>query len=205
MKKLYVALACFFLLGIGVAIASNVVDLREIFLVEIDGVTPEDGLLPVQSIDYEHFETHEGNHYFLKTFSENTGGQGTSDYFAFTTPLSNITRIHARVWLAPDIDYTITIYENATTTGGTPVPGFNNDRDSNNTALLLPVGAPTVNDIGYPIWVSRNGGGRNPVGVTPGNNYEIIAKGDTTYLFELTKEVTADGIVNIDFWWIEDE
>lgn len=154
-------------------------------------------------IDKSHYEIHEGDHYFIKTYIENTGGAGTADYFAFTAP-DNETRIHAKVWLAADSDFIITIYEDSNITGGVSVPGFNNDRNSNNTAQLIPVAAPTINTLGNIMWQSRNGGGKEPVGVTPVTNYEIIAKAGSTYVFELKKQTTADGVVNIDFWWYEE-
>lgn len=157
----------------------------------------------VTIINYEHHEIHEGDHYFLKTYIENTGGTGTSDYFAFTTP-SNTKLIHARTLLSPDGDVLITIYEDCNITGGINITGLNNFRNSNNTALLQPVAAPTVVNCYLPIWQSRNGGGRNPVGVSPGFNYEIIAKSNVTYVFEITKQTTADTIVDIDFWWYEE-
>lgn len=34
----------------------------------------------------DHYETHEGDHYFVKTFLVDTGGTGSTSYFAFTTP-----------------------------------------------------------------------------------------------------------------------
>jgi len=203
MNKLYVVLACVFVFGIGTAIASNVVNLKDFIDVRI--VDPlHDGYVSVVAIDYEHFETHEGDHYFIKTYIHNTGVSGSCDYFAFTTPETNETRVHARVLLVPDIDFISTIYEDATISGGVSISGVNNDRDSTNAAELEPVGAPTVIDDGEAIWVSRNGGGKDPVGVAPGLNYEIIAKTNSTYLFELCKQVANDGVVNIDFWWYED-
>lgn len=203
MNKINIILLAVFVFAVGVVAASNIVDLQDWVKVEI--VSPlNDGMLAVVNIDYEHFETHEGDHYFIKTYDLNTGGASSATYFGFTTPETNDTRIHARVWLAPDADTLITIYEGADIEGGVPVPGINNDRDSANVALLVPVAAPTVNELGDAIWVSRNGGGREPVGVTPGNNYEIIAKTNTSYVFELEKQTTADTIVNIDFWWYED-
>jgi hypothetical protein len=153
-------------------------------------------------VQHEHHEIHEGDHYFVKTYISNAVGAAT-DYFAFTTP-DTTTRIHAKSVLAPDVDYVLNIYEDATITDGTPVVGINNDRDSANVAELVTVGAPTVNDLGSLIWSARTGGGKDPVGVAPGLNYEIVAKTATTYVFELIKQATATtSVVDLNFWWYE--
>ena len=153
-------------------------------------------------IDYAHYEMHEGDHYFIKTFIFDTGGTGNTTLFAFTTP-TNGRRIHAKALLAPDVDFEISIYEGSVITGGTPVAGINNDRDSTNVAGLTAVASPTHVIPGLKIWTARNGGGKNAVGVAPGLNYEIIAKTNSTYVFEIIKRTTADGVVDIDFFWYE--
>jgi hypothetical protein len=156
----------------------------------------------LQTVDYAHHEMHAGSHYFIKTFLEETGGTGATNYFAFTTPDSDL-QIHAKAKLAPDVDTEINIYEDADITGGTPIVGMNNCRCSTNVAQLAPVAAPTVNSNGTLMWAARNGGGREAVGVAPGLNYEIIVKRNTTYLFEIIKRTTADLILDIDFFWYE--
>ncbi|GAG37439.1 unnamed protein product [marine sediment metagenome] len=155
----------------------------------------------VMTIGFEHHETHEGDHYFIKTYITDNGGIGSTQYFAFTT--QNHKRIHARTKIAPDVDYIMTIYEDGNITGGINGTEQNNDRDSDNTALLEAWLSPTINDLGTPIWTSRNGGGKNPTGVSPEFGYEIIAKTNSTYIFALEKQVAQDGVVDVDFWWYE--
>lgn len=156
----------------------------------------------LETVDYAHHEMHGGSHYFIKTFLADTGGAGSTSYFAFTTP--NTTKwVHAKALLAPDVDTEINIYEDATISGGTPVPGINNNRNSGNTAGLVAVSAPTVSVAGNKIWAARTGGSRNTVGVAPGSNYEIIAKQNSTYVFEIIKRTTADLVIDIDFYWYE--
>ena len=65
--------------------------------------------------------------------------------------------------------------------------------------------SPTINDAGTTIWAARNGGGRNPVGVATGLNYEIIAKNNVTYCFVIEKETVSDTVVDIDFFWYEED
>ena len=148
---------------------------------------------------------HGGNHFFVKTFLADAGGDGSITEFMFTTPNTS-TRIHAKAVLVPDVDYTIEIWEGITTSDdGTPIAMINNDRDFTTTPELIAYAAPTVTDDGTLIWAARNGGGKNPIGVTPGLNYAIMAKTNSKYLFRLTKNIANAGVVDIDFWWTEGE
>lgn len=97
----------------------------------------------------------------------------------------------------------MSIYEGSVIAGGTPITGYNNDRNSSNTPGLVTVGAPTHTTPGTKIWTSRTGGGRGPVGVAPEFGYEIIAKINTTYVFEIIKRTTANLVIDVDFWWYE--
>lgn len=169
---------------------------------DVSIVEPLDGeTIPV--INKEHLEMHEGHHYFIKTWLENTGAALSSNNFAFTTP-NTTTRIHAKTILHADTDTVFNIYENCAITGGTPVTGINNDRDSPNLAELIPVAAPTINIPGTLIFSGRNGGGRDPVGVALSGNYEIIARTNTTYCFVITKQTSADTVIDVDFFWYEE-
>jgi hypothetical protein len=155
-------------------------------------------------ITSEHHEMHEGDHYFVKTWLINTGADETFDTFSFTTPDTTI-RIHAKTSISTDADAVIEISEDATVTGGVIGTGVNNDRDSANTPTMTLLVGPTISVAGTPIWSARTGGGRAPVGVGLGSNYEIIAKRNTTYTFQITKKTSADTVSDIDFWWYEHE
>jgi hypothetical protein len=155
------------------------------------------------TIDSGQYHMHKGSHYFFKTFIVDTGGNGSTTTFSFTTPNTS-TRIHAKAQVTPDADYTVTIFEGATVSGGTPVNGFNNDRDSSNVAELTALANPTIDVAGTPIWPARSGGGKNPIGVSPGLSYAIIAKTNTTYVFTIVKNISNQPqIVDVDFWWYE--
>ena len=162
----------------------------------------DDSTFSFQTIPYEHHEIHNGTHYFVKTFVENTGGADTSNFFGFTSPNGSVW-MHAKALLAPDTDVQIEIFEGADFSGGTPITAQKNNRNATREALSVQVAEPTVITSGTPFWVARNGGGRNPVGVAPGFNYEIVALSGTNYLFKLTKKTAADTIVDIDFFWYE--
>jgi hypothetical protein len=141
------------------------------------------------------FKTLVGDHFFVKTWIENTGAADSFDTFSFTTPDSDLL-IFAKAKLSPDGDILVQIFEDATITGGTPITAFNNNRNSSNTAGLAPLAGPTITDEGTESIVT-------PVGVAPGFNYTIIAKRNTTYAFKITKKTANDVIVDIDFWWFE--
>jgi len=149
------------------------------------------------------YKTNLGDHYFIKTYIEDEESEGNINYFAFTTP-NESALIYAKASLTPDVDFTVTIYENATITGGSNMTGINNNRNSNNVSKLIPVSSPTVIDSGTVIWTARNGGGKNPLGVNQNLNYDIIAKYNTTYLFEIVKNVAQSGVMDVDFWWYEE-
>jgi hypothetical protein len=154
-------------------------------------------------IQSEHLHMHEEEHYFVKTFIFDTGGVDSTTYFSFTTPNTTV-RIHAKTRIALDVDAEVRIFEDATVSGGTPIIGKNNDRDSTITPDLTTLAAPTIDVAGTEIWTARNGGGKSPVGIAPGSTYEIIAKTNSTYVFEITKKTTADLVADIDFWWYEE-
>lgn len=156
----------------------------------------------VNVIDYSHHEIHEGSHYFVKTWFLDTGGNGSQTFFAFFAPTSAV-RVHAKAIIKPDVDFTINIYEGSGITGGTPVTGRNNNRDEPDTPDLLMWANPAHTSPGAVIWSARNGGGRGPVGVSPGFNYEILARTGALYVFELIKNIATDGVVDIDFFWYE--
>ena len=153
-------------------------------------------------IGIEHYEMHEGDFFFIKTFIENTGANGSSQYFYFKTP-NNGKEIHAKFKAERDVDTEISIYEEAVISGGTPIQAQNCYRASDKVATLTAFANPTVIELGNLMWVSRNGGGRNPTGVGLSLGYEIIAKENSIYLFQLTKRTTANAITDIDFFWYE--
>ena len=151
----------------------------------------------------EHHEIHEEDHFYLKTFAESVGGLGSITEFIFTTPVGP-KRMHAKMLLIPDSDFQIELFRGATYSApGIEMDTFNNDHDSTNEAETKAYVFPVITDDGQLVWNARSGGGKNPIGVAPALNYEIICATDTTYLFRLTKKITQAAIVDVDFWWYE--
>ena len=158
------------------------------------------GCLP--TIDTNHQEMHEGNHYFVKTYVANTGGAASSNYFSFTTP-DNLIRVHAKGMLAPDSDFIVDIFEDAIISAGTTITAQNCDRNSSNTTASSLKLDPTITDEGTLFWSGRTGGGQIKLGVFLDFNYEFILKQNATYLIKITKVLATAGVVDVDLFWYE--
>lgn len=155
------------------------------------------------TVETEHHEIHEGDHYFYKNFVDFVGGANETVYFMFRTPNTS-TRVHSKVSLYASVEFEAYIYEGGTVSAdGTPVVTPNNNRDSANTPELTAFAAPTVTTDGTQIWAAKMGTGKNATGVAPGLNYEMMAKTNTVYLFKLVKKVANSGYMDVDFWWYE--
>lgn len=155
----------------------------------------------LETIDHTHSQENKGDHYFVKSWMD-IDGAGTIVRLMFITP-NTLKRIHAQAHIAGEAEFTIEIYEGITTSNdGTPVPRFNNDRDSANISGLLPFSGPNVTDEGTLLWATKVGSGKN-ASVSPGLNYKIIAKRNSKYMFKITKVATSSHWLDFDFWWHE--
>lgn len=145
---------------------------------------------------------HDGEFWFIKTWAD-VDGLGTETYFMFTTP-DTTTRVHAKVAIGAEHEFTVEIYEGGTYSDpGSAITPINANRNSANTPELSPYAGPTVTGDGTLIWASKVGAGRD-AGVNVGLGYEIIAKQNEVYLFKITKNVAGVGYLDIDFFWYED-
>ena len=151
--------------------------------------------------DQEH-HMHEGKHWFIKTWMDIDKAVTPTSYLMFNTPPLPI-RIHAYAMLAAEGEFTVSIFKDAVITDtGSPLLGQNNDQNSTDVHALLPSVAPTVGDEGTLIWSAKVGVAR-AVGVAMSNNYEIIAKSDSNYLYKIEKIDAAVHWLDVDFWWYE--
>ncbi len=151
------------------------------------------------ALSFSEYQAHIGNKYFVKTQADIAVD---TTYFMFRTP-DTTTRIHARAQVSTEGEFITEIFENPTLSAdGTPIAGMNCDRDSSNTAELLPFAGPTVSDAGDLIWSARTGSNKDAT-VSEAQKYEIIAARDTDYLFRLTKVAAGTLWIDVDFWWHE--
>jgi len=159
----------------------------------------------IVSIPYEHYEIHEGNHYFTKGWT-NLATSGGSISFGFTTP--NTTKwAHMRFDVFADNVCEMNEYEFATISGGTSQTIYNNNRNSNNNSVCTITQNPSITSNGSLFGSARFGvAGTNPTkqGITGGlgRNQEIILRSGTTYLW-IFKVGGNNTIFNWDAEWYE--
>lgn len=155
------------------------------------------------SMTYDNARIIEGFHYFLKTFTD-VSGEGTIVRFLFTVPKT--TRIFAKVGLWASAAFTVEIYEDVVTTSdGTPLSGFNNNRNSARVHELSPFATPSIDEEGTLIWATKTDATKESSGVAAGTNYFIYVKQESKYMFKITKSAAGDGFVDFDFYWVEQE
>ena len=166
---------------------------------EVDEAMMDASTNAIVVLDQEHHETHEGDHYFIKTQADVAA---VTTYFMFVTP-DTTTEIHARSSIATEGEFIVEIFEGGTVSdNGTPITAMNNLRSSANVAELLNYGGPTVTTDGTLIWSARVGSGKDAT-VSDAQGYEIIAKRNEIYLFKLTKVGATTLWIDSDFWWYE--
>lgn len=134
------------------------------------------------SIDYNHKEIHNGDHYFLADVLTGVASGANTD-FRLVTP--NTTKwAHMLFTITASAGATITIYEAATLSGGTAATARNNNRNSSNTSGLTITSGPTVTATGTKLGAFVAGGIREAGMIS--RDFEIILKQNTTYLFRIT-------------------
>lgn len=196
-NKLFVVASILFLVGIGIINSQGLLSGTPVSIIE---PREGDGVIVMQK---EHYEIHEGDHYFVKGVLDITGA-GQTQYFMFRTP-NNGKRIHAKALISAEAEFKVEILEGGTTLeDGTIIPHFNNNRDSSNVGSLAPTVNPIVLSDGTPIWTAQTGTSGKSTGVANSLNYEIIAKTNEVYFFKLTKEAASTHYVDFDFWWYEE-
>ena len=157
------------------------------------------------AIEWEHYQIHKGHHFFSKGVLDFNGGANENQQVMFLTPNDSI-EIHAKAIIYANVEIEVEILENCTVTAnGTQLETFNNNRWHNNGEHLLSWYGPTVTSCEKAIWVAKTGSGKDATGVAPGLNYEIIAKPNAYYVFNITKLVVQTGYVDTDFFWYEEE
>jgi hypothetical protein len=156
-------------------------------------------------VDKEHYEIHEGNHYYIHGF-EDEDADGTIE-FVITTP-DDSTRAHMTFQVIGALKITVEIYEGSSSVvGGGSVTPLNNDRNSSNTSGLTIIKDPTsITDgtkiDGYSVGYAAGA----PVNFTGGiaeRNRELILKQNQTYLLRITSNVDANTISYKGSWYEE--
>lgn len=152
------------------------------------------------TIDYAHHEIHDGTNFIVESWADVTGAAATYD-LGITTP-DTTKWAHLLMNFMAEAGFTITVYEGATFTGGTPVTAFNSNRNSATAATVAFVLAPTVTVLGTQITSWKIGSGTATGGVG-GTRAERILKQNTKYLVRFTKLAAGTDYINYLFDWYE--
>jgi len=157
------------------------------------------------NIDYSHSKIHEGEHFFVSSYTElNSGG---TFHIAAITPNSD-KWVHFNFNIQGNLSTRSELFEDATISGGTSVSPLNNNRNSNTSSDMSIQKEPSVTSSGTLIsdsnWGLDTGGGATTVRVGGGkrSEAELIFKSGTTYLLKV--ESFSDGNkINYDAFWYE--
>lgn len=154
------------------------------------------------TIDQEHHEVHEGNHYFAGSYTT-LGTSGVLDII-IVTPNTAI-RMHYTAIVNSTAEMIAAFHEGVTETGdGAAVSIFNSDRNSSNTSTITMSTDPTtVSDTGT-LLRAHSGGSTGPfaVGSAARSTSENILKQNTKYLIRITSNA-ADNIIDWEVIWYE--
>jgi hypothetical protein len=167
------------------------------------------------TIDYAHFDIHEGGHFYVHNYS---GSLGSGDTIMVTIDVPDslggaptVKNLHL-VWnFAPSAGAAnLKVYEaqsdtGAVATGGSLITTFNNNRayksaagDSSIATWLL---TPTITGYGTQIWAARVGASQQEGG-DYGHESELILKPGYTYIFRYESNA-ASNFINYMFGWYE--
>jgi hypothetical protein len=155
------------------------------------------------SIEYEHKEIHEGNHFFYEDYAA-LAQDAAIDFGIYTPDGKTWTHI---VWeIVSTLGMTVQMYEDANITwDGTDLTAFNNNRNhSKENNWMQFQSDPTVNNVGTLLAERQIGSASNPNLGLPGDggrNREIILKKNTIYLWRLTSLNNANIISYLAEWY----
>jgi len=140
--------------------------------------------------------------YFYKTVIEMKKDDAPI-HFAFTVAPLPILNTAKAALLAND-DFTAEIYENGATSNGTQIYGTDTDRNDICPHGMVIKAGPTIISLGTLIWATRTFVGSVITGVNSKVNYDIKPKYNTIYIWKLSYNGKATGLIDIDFYWDED-
>lgn len=173
---------------------------QAVAIVDNEGVQvgAEDNGLHVTSLDFAHYELHEGDAY-VAVYLVSSLGSGSSHDHLLVTPDTDKWAHHV-LEVISTAEAEVYVYEGADSTGGTAVPAYNRNRNSANTAAVTVAHTPSVTTAGTQIWVgmvwsgNRAGGGQHDLS-------EIILKQNTKYLFRFTSRAAGNKLLIRHNWY----
>lgn len=162
-------------------------------------------------IQSDHAYIHQGIAFTYSAAYSLLGSASKECYFVVPNAAAGGKYIHFRPLtfssLASPIQ--ITMYENGTYSGGSPLTPFNRNRNSSRTAeMTIYDGTPTITADGTALQTGIIGTGTAPTringGSGAGSNEEIILKSNTKYMIRCTNLTSTATTVSMSIFWYEE-
>ena len=159
----------------------------------------------VITIEYEHYEIHEGDHYYISGFE--TEATGANVTFGILSPDSPI-QCHVTIDVFGTSQTELYLYEGSVYVGGAAVTPVNNNRNSTTTSTLVIAKDPAITSYGTQIYKQSSGlAGTTPAKSDLNNlhdrNREIILKRNTAYTIVIVSRDDDNIISYIGEWYEE--
>lgn len=172
-------------------------------LVDSDGnhVGFEASPLVVASLDWEHYEAHEGDAFSVYLVQDVTGAGSTYNVLIVTPNTEKQT--HLRYTYNCEAEFSVVLFEGTTVSAnGTAKTAYNRNRNSASTAGTEVYTGPTVTSDGTQLREARvwSGGGSGGSGESIG---EWILATNQKYLLRFTKAGAGTSYVSTKLWWYE--
>ena len=156
-------------------------------------------------IEAEHFEIHEGDHFFVSDYDADVDTNAPKYWLAVSPNTSK--RMHITFVMKSSRNGLVEVFVNPLITdNGTGLVELNNNADSTNTPQLRTFADPTVGGDGTRIYVEVMGtDGTNPIGDAGGiseRKRELILMPNAEYLLKYTT-LTNDNRVSMLVEWYE--
>jgi hypothetical protein len=150
--------------------------------------------------ELEHYEIHNGRAFSIGVVSD-VAGAGTNRDYLLITPALKI--IHFRFTYKTEAEFDVSIQEEPTVSNnGTPIPTYDRNRISSNSAELAVYHTPTVTLSGTTLRIERTGSGSTTGGSTEAQS-EWIFKKNSKYLMRFNKIGSSTHYISLRLWWYE--
>jgi hypothetical protein len=144
------------------------------------------------TIDYPHHEIHAGKHYTVSYPKVINSGSVSS--IVITTPASSVGVVHLIGLSESSLAGSWVLGEGASTSVGSALTAYNNNRISANTSGTVIVGSPSVTTVGTTLESHVVGADSGPsrTGGTAENRGEWILAGSTSYILQYTSAAASN-------------
>ena len=152
-------------------------------------------------IDWEHYKTHEGEHFFYRDFV--TLGNNANQSILLRTGNCSVHIIMQ--FYSDNGAFNVSLWEYPTTSNnGTHVNYWNSNRNFTNINCLNITISPTLSTFGTMLFKEQAGSGTKVGGDIRGRN-EIILNANSIYLVRITNVATTSNDINYHFDWYDEE